>query len=296
MVSILIPVYQDFISELVAELIKQAEILGLEYEILCYDDASMDQFKNENRKLAQNAHIKYKELELNIGRSKIRNLMAKEAHYENLIYLDSDSIVCNPNFIQNYLKELNQNERNVIHGGRVYSDNRPDDDFSLHWSYGKHFESQNAATRKENSPKYFHSNNFLVKKKVVLRIPFNEQISGYGYEDLVWAKQLETEGFIIEYIDNEVVHNKLDTNLFFIQKTKTGLDNLYTLYSEGNNLNTPLVKLALFFYKSKFSLFYNFIFSIFSKKIYKNLCSGNSSLFLFQMYKLDYLIRLFSKK
>ena len=85
MLSILIPTYNYVCVKLVTDLQQQAERLECPYEILVADDASEDAFKRENRKINGIPNCKYIELQENVGRSRIRNILGCLARYDYLI-------------------------------------------------------------------------------------------------------------------------------------------------------------------------------------------------------------------
>ena len=91
MVSVLIPIYNQNVINLALTLNRQCKDAGIAYEILCFDDCSMEIFRKENRQLDHEFGISYLELSENLGRSKIRNLLAKQSRYEHWIFLDGDS-------------------------------------------------------------------------------------------------------------------------------------------------------------------------------------------------------------
>ena len=93
MLSILIPVYQVKVEKLVVKLIKQCDRCKIEFEILCFDDGSKERIKVSNRSIDLLMRVNYVELSENLGRSKIRNRLAKSARYDYLLFLDADSQV-----------------------------------------------------------------------------------------------------------------------------------------------------------------------------------------------------------
>ena len=77
--SILIPTYNNVCFELVKTLQAQAALLSdFEYEILVADDGSTDLSTiTANRKINEIENCRYIEREKNVGRSAIRNFLAK---------------------------------------------------------------------------------------------------------------------------------------------------------------------------------------------------------------------------
>lgn len=118
MLSILIPTYNYVCVKLVTDLQQQAERLECPYEILVADDASEDAFKRENRKINGIPGCKYIELQENVGRSRIRNILGRLARYDYLIFMDCDASVVSNEFLSRYMAVRNAAE--VVYGGLVH--------------------------------------------------------------------------------------------------------------------------------------------------------------------------------
>src|SRR5215204_5594360 len=103
MISILIPVFNVVVHSLVQELSSQLNDLSTEGEILIYDDFSEPIFKTQNQAVQSFPKVVYKELDKNYGRTKIRQTLAKEARYDWLLFIDSDSAIINNNYLNQYL-------------------------------------------------------------------------------------------------------------------------------------------------------------------------------------------------
>jgi len=91
MLSILIPIYNEDITKLVKDLAYQCNRQKIDFEIICFDDASKQRYKDKNEVLRSVFRVNYVELSENLGRAKIRNWLAKSARFEHLMFLDGDS-------------------------------------------------------------------------------------------------------------------------------------------------------------------------------------------------------------
>ena len=110
MLSILIPTYNYDVTALVKNLQQQClKINGLVFEVLVYDDGS-SLFREENRYINSLEYCSFTLLDKNIGRSAIRNMLARNASYENLLFLDADVQLIKNEFISDYLKVINEKE------------------------------------------------------------------------------------------------------------------------------------------------------------------------------------------
>lgn len=241
--SILIPVHNFNVVDLVKKLYKQCQKLNLEFEILVFDDGSKGKYKEKNSALNGIFGVNYMEMSENLGRSKIRNWLVKSALYEYVIILDCDSKISGKDFVKKYLEKIQPNT--VINGGRHYSAKPPKAKSKyLHWLYGTKVESKKSKVRSKNPHLYFHSNNFAADRKVMEEFPFNEEIKTYGYEDLLFAQNLIDHNITVKHVDNPVIHLGLEKNKTFIEKNLEAISNLIQLKKDGHHLNTNLEEKA----------------------------------------------------
>ena len=294
MLSILIPVHNYDIVPLVTLLDKQLILLEIPYEIFCLDDNStQEEISKENRKIEKLDHCFYEILSENIGRSRIRNLLVEKSKYNLLIFLDADVIPVKKNFIENYLSSLEKNT--IIFGGISY----PEEDKylyknSLHYKYGKLREAESFIQRTKNTSN-FTSANFAIKKSVFEKVKFDETINTYGYEDLIFSRELLLKKYTIKQIDNSVIHKGIvEDNLKYLLKEQESLETLYKLYA-NNKIGQENIKLLRYFFQLKRLKaigLYRLFFKLFKPSFLKNLTSTKPSLFIFDLYRLGYFVSL----
>ena len=290
MLSILIPIYNYDVTKLVDELHKQCGAAKILFEILCFDDGSSPKYRKSNAALASYIGVNYTEMSQNLGRAKIRNWLAKSASYENLLFLDCDSKLTNKTFIKRYLKVIEKSP--VISGGRIYSKRKPKAQSKiLHWKYGKFRESKPVTYRNKHPYLFFHTNNFLIKKQLILDIKFDESIYGYGYEDLLFAQILKEKGLNIRHIDNPVQHLGLEKTEVFLNKTRKSIDNLLLLKYSGNLLPTRLVQLADRIIEIGFHEDFINVYKRFENRVESNLNGSNPSMRYMDAFKLNYYLK-----
>ncbi len=294
MLSILIPIYNFDITELVHELHRQALNLHINFEIILVDDFSSD-YKEKNKKLTGLSKVVYSELSENYGRAKIRNYLASKAKYENLIFLDCDSLIENKYFLKNYLDNL---QYDIISGGRLYSKLPPErEEYYLHWLYGTKTESLALSERLKNPNKSFKTNNFLIKKYIFQKVKFNENITQYGHEDTLFGYDLIKNGYKIHHIDNPIVHIGLEGNKIFIEKTILSVKNLTELFY-SNKFSKEFFKdiklLKYFFILKKYYLCLPFyiVKKVFNGLVIRNLLSQKPKLFMLDILKLTIICNL----
>jgi cellulose synthase/poly-beta-1,6-N-acetylglucosamine synthase-like glycosyltransferase len=295
MLSILIPVYNYNINDLITELKAQCSEQQIEYEIIVMEDGS-NIFVEENKTSGENIKITHIVLKNNIGRAAIRNKLAQLARFPFLLFLDCDSAIPSKQYIKRYLA-FTDNENNVVAGGRIYDYTTHQPECSLVKKYGFSRE-KNIQKNLKTRTKFpvLTTPNFLISKRMYLETGIDETISGYGHEDTALGIKLKRNNATIYFIDNPVIHIGLDTNDVYISKTENALFNLYKLYSSGEYPELVQVSKILSYYLKLKRLNIDKLIRIlfhFTKKWTKmNLLSANPSLFLFDFYKLGMLCQL----
>ncbi|MBP7642399.1 MAG: glycosyltransferase family 2 protein [Saprospiraceae bacterium] len=239
MFSVLIPVYNELIKPLVERLQEQLEQTGQVYQIIVLDDLSDDHYRQQNVTVSEIMQVSYIELSENVGRSKIRNRLAKLARYDHLIFLDCDVSLIDGQFIKNYQENI---ELDCVCGGIKYQSQAPSPAYSLHWKVGKNKEEIKASKRAASKSPLFFSSNFMIKAAIFANNIFDENICGYGYEDAEFARRLQEKDVKITHIDNPVQHDGLKENEVFIQDTAKAIENLAILYQAEKIKNTSLIK------------------------------------------------------
>ncbi len=299
MISILIPIYNFDVTNLVNEIYNQAYHEKIDFEIILIDDASEDKFRKLNRKLSELKNVNYSEESSNTGRSKIRNKLAMLAKFQYMLFIDCDSQIINNDFIHKYLSFCING--NIACGGRIYQDYEPENsEFQLHWKYGKSREEFSVQTRNQTPNKSFMTNNFLISKSLFNSIKFNEEINGYGHEDTHFGHELKKKNVFITHINNPLLHIGLETSSKFLDKTKEGIKNLkYILLHHANEKafvkDVKLLNSYYFFKRIRFVKLIRFLFQQLSKKFEKNLLGKNPRLLILDIYKLGYLCSLNEK-
>ncbi|WP_235296149.1 glycosyltransferase [Portibacter marinus] len=293
MLSILIPTYNFVVVDLVRQLNNQCQEANIPYEIVCYDDFSVEEFRLKNRKLDAEFGVSYIELGENKGRSKIRNMLAQNARYEQLLFIDCDSEIDNALFIRKYIESIEL--RKVIAGGRKYAQEKPSEKSKmLHWYYGTRRESLSVKKRSENPYRYFHSNNFMISRDLMMKFPFEEKISTYGYEDSLFAATLENEGINIKHIENPLIHKGVEDTQDFLRKSKLAAENLAILYHSEALNNTRMIAFHENIKKIGFNSLLKIIIRSRKDQMLKNLHSENPNLFYFDLFRYDVFINKLS--
>ena len=292
MISICIPVYNYDVSRLVTDLSIQAESSYVPVEIIIIDDFSEERYRRNNR-LVCKEHI-YIELDHNTGRARIRNLFITYANYRYLLFLDCDSIISSSNFLEKYIG-LTPQQPSVVCGGSTYTLMCPGRRQKLRWKYGKLRESKPADIRNGNPHRSFLSNNFLADRRIFDRIKFDENLSGYGYEDTLFGYSLRKAGIEVIHTDNQVLNGGLESNKAYLKKTREAVLNLVEMVKSGrygDDLNDYISLLHFYNKIEKYKNCIGLVYIVFRPVIYFLLARGYIFLALFDLYRQGLFLRL----
>jgi GT2 family glycosyltransferase len=288
--SILIPVYNFDVRSLVVRLQHQGDKSLIPYEIICLDDNSALEYKQLNSEIAELKNVSYSNLHNNIGRSAIRNRLAEMAKYDFLLFLDCDSMPETDVFVFNYAANLKDDT--VLYGGRSYSPEKPfDKTLYFHWYYGSQREVKSAEERRLEPYRSFMTNNFVIPKKLMLDIGFDESLKQYGHEDTVFGIELKRRGVQILHLDNPLRHIGLEKASFFLKKSEQAIENLLLLMHKHDLKND--VKLLRYFVKTHKWGLHPFIylwFYLFRSFLKARILGAKPNLRTFDFYKLGYMV------
>lgn len=299
MLSVCIGIYNYDVNQLVKDLCKQADKLGIEYEILLLDDASKHDYLMKNAKLDFLPHVTYLQNYRNVGRSVIRNTLASKAKYPYLLFIDCDAKVTHSDYLKKYMEAAPT--ARVIAGGVEYREKKPKRNQLLRWKYGVLRETTPAEKRNQNPNVAFSTFNFLIEKEIFKTIEFDETLSGYGHEDTLFGLDLMKRGITVKHIDNPLRHEGITTTDKFLKQTENAIDNLFVVYDRVDDKQqfVDCVRLLGTFQRlqqKKLVKVYLRFFSIFKSLIIKNLKSENPKMRNFDFYKLDYICRNFADR
>jgi glycosyltransferase involved in cell wall biosynthesis len=291
-ISLLIPVFDYDIVALVYSMKNAMGKVPEFYEIIIGDDGSSTEYREKYRSL-QAENVKVISSKKNIGRAAIRNRLALEAKGDFILFIDADVVL--PGTAEAYiLKWLPFMETSrVICGGILYHDGAPGDpDKLLRWKFGKWREQKSAVERNKHPHAGFSTFNVLIEKSVFSKIRFNEELKQYGHEDTLLGYQLKKAGIDILHIDNGLIHEGLESNRDFLNKTKLGIENLSKLFDKVTDKKafSETVRVLGIYNKLKFLGLTRIMAAIFIKyrdRMEIRLDSSDISLLLFAFYKMS---------
>lgn len=290
-ISLLIPVFDYDIIALVHSMKNAMGKVPELCEILIGDDGSSAEYNEKYRSL-ETDNVKVISSGKNIGRAAIRNKLALEARGDFLLYIDADVMM--PKTAEAYLLKWlpYMDSSKVISGGILYHDSPPGDpDKLLRWKYGKWREQRTAAERNKHPYAGFSTFNVMMEKSVFSKIRFDEELKHYGHEDTLMGYQLKKAGIDILHIDNGLMHEGLESNREFINKTKLGIENLSMLYDKvtDKKLFSKTVRMLQVYNRVRFfglSRIFADIYIRYRDRMEIRLESKNISVSLFAFYKV----------
>ena len=292
MLAVCIPVYNQDVSHLVKDLLLQISKLDTEVSIVVIDDHSSSHFQGQYDLFPEAVEVV--RLPQNIGRAKIRNTFLEHTKAKYLLFLDCDSQIINPDFLDLYLERISKDAPKLLFGASVYQLERPNRAHRLRWKYGSFKESKGYSERLKNPSLSFKTNNFLIERDTLAVNRFNEKITGYGHEDTLFGFQLEQNEIAITHIDNPVLNAVIDTNRDFLNKTDEALRNLFHIW-ELTDFNLKLlarIRILRIYHRWHRVPLVGLLFRAFLRPTRFLLRNGLTNLVLFDLYKLSFMLSM----
>lgn len=296
MLSILIPIYNYNAYPLVMELHKQCLECAIDFEILCQDDASKSVLNLENEKINSLSNCNFTELKVNIAHRQNRNSLANKALFENLLFIDGDSIVIRSNYISSYITWLTNFD--IVYGGRLHPEKCPSNNQKLRWKYGKFIEDKTVEKRNLAPFQSLLFNNTVIKKACFDKVQFDSQLTKYGHDDTQLSCQLSFLNLKLKHIDNPVEHGDIDSNVDYLKKSKSSLENLIVLFEVGkiNKDFSRLISLLLKLNKLKLTYLISIIYKNTEGFLISNLKGNNPNLLIYNLFRIGYLCKISAEK
>jgi len=289
-ISLLIPVCDYDIVALVHSMKSCMGKIPELAEIIIGDDGSTPENRVRYKSL-EGGGVRVIVSEKNIGRAAIRNRLALEAKGDYLLFIDADAMI--PATAENYLNKwvASMSLAQVISGGIRYNPNPPGDpDKILRWKYGIRREQRKASERNKRAYAAFTTFNVLIDRNIFSKLRFNEDLRKYGHEDTLLSYQLRKAGIEILHIDNGLIHEGLESNSEFLEKTKHSLENLSRLYDRVTDKKTFTSTVGMLRIYDRIRLFrlrliLVAIFVRFRDRMERRIDSSKPPLWLFSFYK-----------
>jgi glycosyltransferase involved in cell wall biosynthesis len=293
MISVLIPTYNYNVYPLVKEIHKQLSKQGIDFEIRVYDDASQISFETEEF-LQILPKVVYKKFKTNVGRTRIRHLLAIDALYSQLLFLDADMFPKDRFFVAKMIKTWQNTPADIYFGGIQVPPSPPSPQKTLRWKYGKERESLPVEERKKNPYKSIISGAIFINKETFLQASEKlKDINRYGL-DIYFSYLLKEKKAVVHHYNNPIMHLGLEDSSVFISKTKEAVETLYFLLKHNliPSYYSKLGKTGCRLKKYNLCKMVGRIYSFFHQLCYKHLISSSPSLAIFDLYKLCYFCKI----
>ncbi|MHA7941660.1 glycosyltransferase family 2 protein [Formosa sp. 3Alg 14/1] len=289
MLSVLIPIYNYNVVNLVQNLHKQLMQGNYAFEIICLDDASANEFVLANSKIETLEFTSLIKSTTNNGRTKTRQLLSQASKYDWLLFLDADTMPVSETFISQYLTAITE-EYEAVFGGFSYHKKKPSSAYILRWEYGRKKEEINASIRNTNPYKIIISANFLIKKSIFETLNSLVKHKVYGLDNYFGAL-LKNHNVKVLHINNPVYHLGLEKNEVYLNKLKSAAHTLLLLVKQDKmkTHNNDLLSLFMFLKKTKLSFVLSKFYRAFNKQMEMNLCGNTPSIKILQFYRISYM-------
>lgn len=288
-ISVLIPNYNNVCVGLVKVLQRQAEALGIDYEILVVDDASpQKETYSQNEVINTLPHCQYIVKEANSGSAATRNYLGARSKYHWLLFLDCDITIPDEHFLERYVADEHEG---VVNGGISIID---DDTLrhNLRYIYEKDAEPAHSAEKRQaNRYHEFRSTNFMIEREVFEACPFDERFTRSGYEDVLFGKMLKQQQVCVTHIDNPVMMTEFEENAAYVTKIERSMRTLYTFRDELQGYSRILTfdkGIHIGAIRGLIRL-WHWVFGAMERR---NLCGHRPCLKLFNIYRMGYYLSL----
>ena len=291
MISFLIPTYNYNARPLVNQIDQLAQKENIDYEIILHDDGSDEKVaENQEIDLLENAF--FFRNETNLGRAGNINQLISRSKYRYCLLMDCDVRPFSADFLSHYIKLIQPDQ--FCFGGITYDEQKPEKGL-LRWKYGRLQEAKNVDMRRKNPYRYLLTSNLLFDKQLFKDGLFEEQLTTYGYEDLLLAQKLKNDQTPVFHIDNPVVHENLETSAIYLQKTETALKNLADLV-QNKKIDENLTGVSFWGKKVRQLGLAPILIQFFKNmenKLIKNILGNKPDLLVFKFYKLGFYLKQF---
>jgi glycosyltransferase involved in cell wall biosynthesis len=165
----------------------------------------------------------------NQGRASARNRAIQAARGNYLLFIDADMLPGDQQFLTRYFNEIYKRTSAIIFGGFTAGHTNVDHDTVLNHNLASKNDCKQASERALRGAVAVASNNLLVRRDVFAHIPFDNNFTGWGWEDTEWAMRAVFAGYGLTHIDNPAVHVGLDSTNAMLRKYKEAGINLRRL-------------------------------------------------------------------
>lgn len=243
--SVLIPFYRDNPVPLAKDLADEIAAGGLPVEIVLFDDGEPDPDLNISVAAAVDrlpAPARLLTSRRNVGRAAGRNRLASAAIGNWQLFLDADMTVTE-DFLQTWMQLIESYEFDAAFGGYT-ADPVQQNSHRLHAALARSSDENNADFRNQIGTTAFCTSNLLVRSGLMRKIGFDENFTGWGWEDVDWAVRAENEGTLVHF-DNPAGHSGWQSPDVLLRKFRDAAHNYARLLEKHPELaSLPSAKAA----------------------------------------------------
>ena len=230
--SIIVPFLRDDPSPLLQKLADEQGSHTSQVEILLLDDGTNNPALSARMisavdRLPMAASLLT--LTENIGRARGRNLMASKARGEFLLFLDADMLPDRDSFLRDWLDLIARESPAVAFGGFSLEQAPSDSRYAVHRAMAAKSDCVSATVRSTHAEKYVFTSNLLVRSDVFSQNTFDENFTGWGWEDVEWAMRV--------CLDHPIMHRE-------ITATHLGLDTVPQLMEKYRQSASNFARIA----------------------------------------------------
>ncbi len=263
---------------------------GIPVEIVVVEDGSTQQeFLAANAVACAHDMCRHVVLSQNVGRARVRNILMQEACHEWMLLMDCDLMPASPSFLYNYMCAVTANPKcRVVYGGVL---NIRPPFCCLRYNYENATAARHAVEQRQRHPYVsLSAANMMLHRSVAEEIRFDERFRTYGYEDVMFGRQLRLHDVPILHIDNPVEIREFESNERYVQKTEEAMHTLCRFRFELHDDVLMLRKIdTLRFVPLRMVAWF---YHIFGSLIRRNLVGSRPWWRLFNVYKLSYYAAL----
>jgi glycosyltransferase involved in cell wall biosynthesis len=189
------------------------------------DDGSGDEASvTANQRINQLSGCRFIAFEENRGAAAMRNLLARMASYEWLLFLDCDMQLPDDQYVERFLQAP---DASLVNGGIRIARQEGELQHNLRYMYESRHEAEHTAEERQKKPyQSFRSTNFMVQRSLMLRCPFDESFRKSGYEDVALGRSLSFAVVDLLNIDNPLVMTKFENNAAYMDKIDRSMHTL----------------------------------------------------------------------
>ena len=256
-ISVVTPVYKNDPSPLLTRLLSEVTNGNFadSVELIVVNDGSGDIVLSE--KIATFIKqfpipAKYYDFAENNGRSFARNQLIKHSQGEYILFLDSDMLPDDDDFIGKWLGYLNEAPE-IAYGGYTIKQAPITKQNRLARALAAKSDCEPANIRAERGAQAVATSNLLVRRDIMEKVPFDCGFKGWGWEDTDWALRADEGGFKVTHVDITATHLGLDDADMLLEKLKKAGPNFkYILENHPQMANVKSAKLAIMLSKLPF--------------------------------------------